>query len=142
MPKEQTRRRFLLTLFLWIAAILGTRPFVRQLIRANEQRRHDLLVEQLENFYVHKESAAIIGKEYLRNKPDEADPNRLVSLICSRFSGQPEVLRQANPEKLRTLLLCQQREDFQNHRIAKLHGWILSETECRLCALAALELAL
>jgi len=66
------------------------------------------------------------------------DAYQLVDLICSRQAGQCANLVEAGAVKLHELMRAQQRQDFEHDRVVKVQGWILSETEVRLCALAAL----
>ncbi len=101
-------------------------------------RTDDRLLLSLADFFKSRESAIKIGQAYLRNAPAEADVNRLIELVSL---SQPEhrlELAHAQVARRRELLVRQQREDFRCGRIVKVEGWILSETEARLCALAAL----
>jgi hypothetical protein len=98
----------------------------------------DPLASSLANFFTHRQSAAIIGFEYLRYIPEEANIHLLVNLICSFRPERWAELANINMEEYRELLILQQRDDFQHNRMVRIHGWILSETEARLCALAAL----
>ena len=96
------------------------------------------LAAKLASFYVDKESAKIVGLEYLRSVPAEAKVAFLVDLICSVDRAKHAELAQADKHKLKELLVLRQRQDFEHERVINVRGWILSETECRLCALAAL----
>ena len=80
-------------------------------------------------------SAAAVGRAYLQLAPLEADARRLLRLICS--SGP--AWHTANAGRLRSLIARQQAEDFQQGRVVSVQGWTLSNTEARLCALAALS---
>jgi hypothetical protein len=96
----------------------------------------DRLAAKLDGFFHDKDSARAVGREYLRIAPVEADTLKLTELICA---GRPEryaELSYASTVKLRRMLLHQQREDFDKGRIVNVKGWILSQTEARLCALA------
>ena len=98
----------------------------------------DPLASKLNVFFHDKDSARVIGREYLRIKPFEADALKLAELICA---GRPEryaELNRASMGKVRSILLHQQREDFDKGGTVNVKGWILSETEARLCALTAL----
>jgi hypothetical protein len=74
-----------------------------------------------------------IGHEYLKKFPEENDPTILNSLIFDwpdeAFNSQKEVHK---------FILEKVKKDFQEDRIVEIRGWILSRTETRLCALAAL----
>ena len=98
----------------------------------------DPLAARLAQFHWHNQSAAVVGLEYLRSVPREADVQLLVDLICSFTADWRTELTQANGPTLRNLLALQQRQDFEHGRILNVRGWILSATEVRLCALAAL----
>lgn len=81
--------------------------------------------------------ARAIGRRYLSQAPAEADPRRLAALVC-RTSEHYLRYVNAGPARLRELLLAQQRRDFERRLTVSVDGWILSETEARLCAIAAL----
>jgi hypothetical protein len=98
----------------------------------------DALASKLANFYVDKGSAKAVGLEYLRSVPSEAKAGLLIDLICP-FDGERRAeFAEADKQRLKELLSDRQREDFEHERVVHVRGWILSETECRLCALAAI----
>jgi hypothetical protein len=66
-----------------------------------------------------------IGRAYLELEPREADADRLLELIL----GDAPASR----------VLERVRLDFTEGRTVRLHGFILSRMEARLCALAALR---
>ena len=82
------------------------------------------------------ESAKVIGREYLRLWPEEADTDFLIQRIFSRHPD--ELLRYGEMEPLREMISRQILSDFEQHHVLAMHGWIFSPTELRLCALAAL----
>jgi len=131
-----TRRGFLRVLT-FLSAFGLARP-ARALAKLGEARAPNSLVSKLAGFFSHKESAALVGREYLRCAPGEADARLLEDLICSFQDKRRAELADADTAKLRELLLLRQRQDFEEGRIVHVHGWILSETEARLCALADL----
>jgi uncharacterized membrane protein len=75
----------------------------------------------------------VIGQEYLKKFPKEKDPEILNSLI---FDRPDEAYNSKND--LHRFILEKVKKDFQEDRIVKIRGWILSRTESRLCALAGL----
>jgi hypothetical protein len=84
----------------------------------------------------------VLGSLYLDQVPSEANTERLVILI---EAGLPETVRpvsSAPKERLRQALASSIRNDFDANRIVRVGGWLLSGTEARLCALAALSLPL
>ncbi len=67
-----------------------------------------------------------VGAEYLVAFPSEAEAVKAASFVVD-----PDVTRIAE-----TI-----REDFAQGRTVKLKGWVLSQTEARICALASLTAA-
>jgi hypothetical protein len=102
---------------------------------ALSRSRHDALVERLASLFEHRESARIIGLEYARTYPHEADAAHLVEAIVATAGG--ELLR-ASDQRLRAMVDRAVRDDFGAERTVKLRGWVLSATEARLYALVAL----
>lgn len=98
----------------------------------------DALAVRLHEVLKHSASAKVLGQRYLELTPREADINVLTALI-GRTPENTAQLLQAGRHQLRTLLAAQQRMDFGSRRTVSIDGWILSETEARLCALAALS---
>lgn len=74
-------------------------------------------------------AARRIGRAYLEKAGDEADPAKLVALIMGEGGTVEGDLLRHVAER--------QRADFAAGRTIKLDGWVLSRTEARLYALAA-----
>jgi len=131
-----SRRSFLAT---WVyLGGLGFMPPGWALRRPHAIIPSDPLASKLVSFFVHEDSAKMVGLEYLRSAPLERDVCLLVDLICSfRFDRRTRLL-QADAEKFREILLHQKQQDFECDRTVNVRGWILSQTEVRLCALTAL----
>jgi hypothetical protein len=110
---------------------------LRDLFAANNESRN-ALASKLVDVFQDKESAAAVGREYLRIAPVEADALKLIELICAGRQERYAELSHISMRKVRSILLHRQREDFDKGRVVNVQGWILSETEARLCALAAL----
>jgi hypothetical protein len=131
-----TRRGFL-RMTCAIVAMLPTRlPELFAVTLASSGR--DRLVSKLDGFFHDKDSARAVGREYLRIAPLEADTLKLTAFICAHRQERYDELNFASMGKVRSILLHQQREDFDKGRTVNVQGWILSETEARLCALTAL----
>jgi hypothetical protein len=96
------------------------------------------LVKKISDFYSFKEDAAILGIEYLNSAPEEADLYKIVDLICPNNSAKYVQLAHANSHQAHAIIVGWQREDFELGRIVNVAGWLLSETEARICALTAL----
>ena len=127
-------RRSMLRRFGWLA-LLGTFVGVRGIGMARRGAR-DAATLQPEDFFDHVESAAAVGREYLRLVPEERDGARLRQRILAdcretMAAGRP-------PRRLRAAVMARQRLDFEAGRTVRIEGWVLSRTEARLCGLAAL----
>jgi hypothetical protein len=136
---HSSRRQFLVTP-IWLGLSAFIRPYqVWGVI--TERRRHNSFSSsssRLVKILRHKESARIIGLEYLRTAPKEADAQILVHLISLGFIENQQDLYDADTERLREFLRLRMRQDFEGGQIIKLKGWMVSVTEARLCALTAL----
>ena len=88
-------------------------------------------------------SAAIVGRRHLAGHPEEAAPARLLRLIEDRVADAAGLSRsglgQLGPARLRSAVRAAVARDFAARRIVEIDGWLLAETESRLCALAALS---
>lgn len=80
-------------------------------------------------------SAAAVGRAYLLVASAEADTTRLLELLRE---GLGPVIDGDDLGALRRELSAAIRRDFAAERTTSLDGWILSQTEARLCALATL----
>ncbi|MGH2732357.1 MAG: hypothetical protein ACRDJG_05390 [Actinomycetota bacterium] len=95
--------------------------------------------ERLVRLLEHRDSARIVGGEYLRAVPGEATPGLLASLVADRLEAGRRALHTAGDEELRRLLAAGVLADFEEGRTVELDGWVLSKTEARLCALCTLR---
>ena len=84
------------------------------------------------------QSATLIGKEYLAMCPQEYDPNILIGQITRNSNRLYQEYRIGGDKKVHEHLRHQIREDFGNNQKIILHGWVLSRTEARICALTHL----
>jgi hypothetical protein len=86
---------------------------------------------------VQAEHAAMIsvGRAYLDQAPEEANAERLRQLLD--LADEVSAVSLPNPERER--LTVQQSEDFRTGKTVLVQGWVLSRTEVRLYALAALQ---
>lgn len=124
-----SRRRLLQFGGLLAAALLfGRRPLARPAGR-------DSLPERLAGLVRRRAEARILGRAYLGDHPEEANPTTLARLICAP-AGEPA--RPLDASDLRTAVSGRVRGDFHEGRTVALHGWILSVTEARLYALTVL----
>jgi hypothetical protein len=126
-----TRRIFLRTIA-WLSILGITRPD-RVLADLGTCCPADITPDC---FFKHRESAAIIGREYLKGRPGEADAEVLIELLPISPSVVQKDSYLVGPEDFSELLRHHIRLDFEKGHVVKVHGWLLSETEARLCALA------
>ena len=82
------------------------------------------------------ESAAAIGRAYLRSRKDESLERELVSAL---WPSPPlgKAHRAISRDELRNRVAEAVREDFRQRRIVRVRNWHLALTEARLCALVA-----
>ena len=136
--KPTTRRRFLQTILL-LGIVFQFRPARAFSMVVEASGESDPLAVALASLFTCHESTKRIGLEYLRCRPLEANEDVLVDLLCSGWPERHAEFARAGLEKRRRLLAMQQRQDFEHGRVVMLQGWIMSETEGRLCALALLQ---
>lgn len=80
--------------------------------------------------------ARLVGRSYLEQFPGQSGVRALAGAIVAERDAA------LLPERtLRGLVTSQVREDFSRDRTFRCRGWIFSETEGRLCALAVRRMA-
>jgi hypothetical protein len=101
--------------------------------RARATTTGEPAAERLAALLRHRDSAQRVGREYLKARPQEACAAKLVTEL-TRDLKLPTI---SDPD-LRAHFNKRSKADFRARRVVKLDGWILSETEARLCALTSL----
>jgi hypothetical protein len=96
------------------------------------------IAKKLTCIFSAKESAKIIGRKYLQDTPEEADIEVLVHLLCRHPTQHLHKFRTADSSRIKRIIREQHLKDFEFGRTLRVNGWILSETETRLCALSAM----
>jgi len=86
-------------------------------------------------------SAAVVGRAYLAGHPAEAKRDWLAERLGADLRCQDCDPARSDAARLRAGLARQLRADFGQSRVVRVDGWVLSLTEARLCALAALTAA-
>jgi hypothetical protein len=132
-PRGTSRRGFLRGLSAGAALSLSA-PLAAALVAC---AREGVLRGPLAGFFDAAAGAASVGREVLAARPEEADADTLVRRLVEGERARFEAAA-ADPEKLAALLRERHRADFESGRVRPVRGWILSDTEARLCALAAL----
>ena len=125
MKQFSQGRRHLLTGIASSAAALAA-PIVLRAHAATSPAR------QLVGYYSNRQSAVEVGRQYLGNSAAETDSDILRLLLGTREA--PFVSR----TELDAFIKAKVRADFAAERVVRVRGWLLSCTEARLCALAAL----
>ncbi len=90
----------------------------------------------------HRASAVEIGRAYLMSHPGKTtgwDGANVLRRIARAGSCDDLKARCSDAESMRQRLREIVCEDFAEGRVVWLGGWLLSETEAQLCALAALS---
>lgn len=96
-------------------------------------RRTDTISLELRSVLANDASTELVGGQYLKKVPGEADPDLLRELILSDLPWSASIGTDT-PTLVRELV----RRDFTEDRTIRLGQWLLSRTEARLCALTAL----
>ncbi len=103
------------------------------------EQADDGLFETLAGFYEDRASAAAVGRAYLEGAPEEARRDVLLDRLCGPRRSEWAALARSAPEELFAAIRSQHRSDFEAGRVASVDDWILSLTEARMCAIAALS---
>lgn len=85
--------------------------------------------------FADREAARRVGAVVLAARPAEADRGLLVQLLAA---GNPLQLRDLKDPQVHEMLYRCHQEDLVAGRLVTVDGWMLTETEARLCALSAL----
>lgn len=131
------RRRFLRISFTAIMAVATRSLFAagNAAVARDPPRPALRLVDSLE----HAERAAVVGRAYLATAPREADVTVLMQKIMREGDTRLfEMLRKDDDDGLRGFLTQRVRRDFRDGDVVLVRGWVLSRTESRVYALAAL----
>ena len=95
------------------------------------------LADRLLKVFSHRESAAVVGRRYLKITPFVADVYLLTTEIAQGTQLGIVELGTLRSTELMSLLREKIRRDFRNQKISVVDGWLLSVTEVQLCALAS-----
>ncbi len=98
--------------------------------------RDEALTEALSGFYADPASAQVVGRAFLRRFPEETDTDTLVQRLAGSQRRHWARLAASDSERLAEEVRARHRADFENERVVRIRGWVLSETEARLCALS------
>ena len=135
---SSAERRSFLSFLLGMSLVGVSQCFFLRRVLADSDPAEQLC-QKLSSVYVCLGSAQVIGREYLRIVPEEAQKKILMNHICrGSVSNQARLLRS---DVLATRKLLQEwiRTDFEAGRTVLVNGWLLSQTESRICALMAIS---
>jgi hypothetical protein len=88
--------------------------------------------------FEHRSAAAAIGSAVLQRYPHERDRQWLLAQLLADAPEPASRWLQSDDSLLHDWLRQRMRGDFANARTVWVDGWLLAQTEARLCALAAL----
>lgn len=93
---------------------------------------------RLVSFLRHRKGVQAIGRSYLQLYPQEADAEHLFRTILNRNEDIWNALASGGASDIRASIRTLIVNDFAESRTVCLEGWILSQTEVRLCGLTCL----
>jgi hypothetical protein len=131
-----SRRRMLalaLGVGLWPLARLGSAWALPSWVR-----REVAPGARLVALFPHGESARAVGVEYLVSHPRDADRRVLCRAVADALGYACSDIDSLSDEALRDDLRASIHRDFASDDVVVVGGWILSRTEARICAVAAL----
>jgi hypothetical protein len=94
-----------------------------------------LAAKPLQPFQAENAAMISVGRAYLDQTPNEANVVRLRQLLDLGAEASAATL----PDPVKEKLAVRQSEDFRTGQTVLVQGWVLSRTEARLYALAALQ---
>ena len=98
----------------------------------------DPLERALRGFFADARAARAVGAELLALEPRPPRAGELVARIGRAREAELRALAARDAGAVASELRAQHRADFAEGRVAEVRGWVLSETEAALLALAAL----
>ncbi len=128
------RRRVLTAVTCFALAPLGV--FLGRYSVGTGQSRRDAVTDNLAQVLSNRTSVVRVGAAYLGTAPEDADPSIMIERMRRHGDALVRALETGSPGQVRRLVARDVREDFAQARIVKVDGWLLSQTEARLCALA------
>ena len=131
-----SRRKFC-RLMLTIGTSIAISPALAH-VKSMQTPAYSDLRQKLVGLFHNQESARIIGMEYLKNTPEESHHKILIEKIFTNSDTRLEIQTESSPHRIKSILVKKIREDYEYGRIIYLKDWIISITEARISALAAI----
>jgi len=123
-------RREVLAAGLLLGGAVGLPPLLGGCFDASKVQAPDSLLD----VFPDPSSMRRLGRLYLARFPDEANEKRLLQTLLASFEVPPD-----SKHALRRHLRRSIEVDYEQGKVFRLRGWLLSRTEGRLWALAALD---
>ncbi len=139
--KKFSRRKFL---FLLGFAGLGTLTYsignlTSFFVNLSNQKSGEWLDRYFSNLFGDKRSVKMTGNLYLQHRPDENDKAFLTKKLCSPKENYfRDLVDQGKYDPLNKHILKNHLTDFEQGNVVNIDGWIISQTEGRVYALATL----
>ena len=137
MPTLFSRRRLFKNCVGWACIFLTHGPTCA-LAKGLTDFKSDPFQQKVARFFKNKKSAIRLGLAYLDTLNDRLTATQLAGPIFKRCGTNLSDIVVMEEEVFRIWISQQIREDFAMGRTLRLYGWVLSDTELRLCALATM----
>ena len=96
------------------------------------------LLRHLRTLWQGDESAQRLGQAYLATRPAQLDPEVIARSLAAKIPQRLHRRAAGGGVRLREVLDLVVRQDFADGQTTLIEGWMLSETEAQLSALAVL----
>jgi len=100
-------------------------------LKIQQTRKEQTLDRKLLKLFRNRGSAEVIGREYLKDSPEEK--KGLAKKIYGSLGFSSPYTQISLKDLRKKLKICRQ-NDFKYGRVVELERWLLSITEARLCA--------
>ena len=134
MPSRFGRRKFVLAAAVMLMSMLPA--FGRRSVIHGKLFRHRAATN-LARVFANSYSVHRVGAAYLDMFPEDRDPGVLMDHMRRQDEALVVALENGSTGRLRQRVAGNVRNDFTHGRTVKIDGWLLSLSEVRLCALAA-----
>ena len=136
MTKSISRRKILATVASTVLSLTFL-PF-RSARGSNAFPSTRMLARALSGVLRNRRSARVVGQAYLRSLPGSVDVEFLLDSMWRHEPGPHRSFHRLPTAEVRIILQNKIRNDFAAGRTVVVRGWLLSQTEARLYAIAAL----
>ena len=121
-----------------IAAGLATTPplYAAQRFSSLRDEKSQQLLKRLRGLLGDETSAAAIGRAYFSTEP-KLDMHDVLNRLVTDLGGETLVLNSSR-QQLKLRFSERRRQDFMQKNVLRVEGWVLSSSEVKLYALAAL----